>query len=120
MYVLDGACLIQPPLFDNSAWTCVLSLPVNKETVALLIGRSRLGILEIEQNTNCAIEVVRNKTRASHIDFSGKNAKDVAKCRELLEHRMKALIYKFKVDATKASNSSIGRSSTRQYSKGSH
>ena len=90
--IVDGACLIQPPLFDKSAWVCVLSLPDNNnKTAALIPGRSRLGILEIEQSTNCAIEVVQKKTRESHIYVSGKHSEDVAKCRELLEQRLNAI-----------------------------
>jgi hypothetical protein len=90
--IVCGACLIQPPLFDKSAWVCVLSLPDNNnKTAALIPGRSRLGILEIEQSTNCAIEVVQKKTRESHIYVSGKHSEDVAKCRELLEQRLNAI-----------------------------
>ena len=92
--IVCGACLIQPPLFDKIAWAYVLILSNNTEAaVAQLTGRARPGMNEIEQRTNCTIEVVQHKTTEAHIYVSGGHAEDVAKCRELLQNKLQKMRY---------------------------
>lgn len=87
--VVKGACLLPSPLFDKCHWVCAMTVPPDRSVVARLIGRHRRGLQDMEQQSNCSIEMVLTQTRDAHILITGKRAVDVAKGRAIVERRIR-------------------------------
>ena len=87
--VVDGACLLPSPLFDKSHWAWAMTMPKDRPVVARLIGKYRRALQDIEQKSNCSIEMVTTRTREDHILVTGKRAADVAKGRYIVEQKIR-------------------------------
>lgn len=80
--------VLESPHSNKQEYVGIFILPQNRDLVAMLIGKHRSGIIQIEEKSRCKVESVQEKTKRSHLCVVGNHPRDVAQGLRFLQVRL--------------------------------